>query len=160
NFNVTFTATLTNDGNENINSITCGDVPAASLTGVPGSLAVGASAVITGGSGKGRVGAKGNITGDGSRETKETPWTNESPETCTGTTNPSISVVKGNGTTPVVCVSTFNPATQNFSVTFTATLTNTGNENINSITCGDVPAASLTGVPSSLAVGASAVITG
>ena len=45
-------------------------------------------------------------------------------------------------------------------ILFSATLTNTGTDNITNITCGDVPPATLTGVPTSLLIGASATITG
>src|SRR5262249_60052333 len=92
--------------------------------------------------------------------TSATRVSTNSPATCTGTTSPAITVVKGKAGTPNQCVIAFNQPTQNFNVTFTATLTNTGNENVNSITCSDVPLASLNGVPASLAAGASAVITG
>ncbi len=45
---ITITATLVNDGNETVQSIQCTDDPAATLTGVPASLAVEDSAQITG----------------------------------------------------------------------------------------------------------------
>jgi uncharacterized repeat protein (TIGR01451 family) len=43
---------------------------------------------------------------------------------------------------------------------FSATVTNTGNEPLTGLSCNDVPAATLSGVPSTLAVGASATVTG
>jgi len=45
-------------------------------------------------------------------------------------------------------------------ILFSATLTNTGEDNIINITCADVPPTALTGVPTSLLYGQSATITG
>jgi hypothetical protein len=72
---------------------------------------------------------------------------------CSDTTNPSISLAKD-------CEANFNPSTQELDVTFSAILTNTGDETINISGCTDTDDATLDGVPASLAPGASATITG
>src|SRR5262245_44185609 len=148
--------------NETINGITCGDTPVATLTGGNvGTLTPGQTAVVTGTFAQTGAQANDTISCSGTGATSSTPVNSSSPASCTGTTNPKIAVVKGNTTTAGVCVSTFNQGAQNFDVTFTATLTNTGNETINSITCGDVPVATLTGGnPGTLTPGQTAVITG
>ena len=57
-------------------------------------------------------------------------------------------------------MSTFNSATQQFDVTFTATLANSGKENLSNVNCSDSRGAPLAGVPSNLYVGMTALILG
>jgi len=53
----------------------------------------------------------------------------------------------------------FSPG-QGQPIIFSGVITNTGDEELNNITCADDPVTDLTGVPASLAPGASATITG
>jgi hypothetical protein len=150
---VTFSATLTNTGDETMTSISCIDSDDATLSGVPASLAPGASAVITGSYSQASLSASDTMTCNGTGATTATARSANDSAQCSDTTNPNLTLDKS-------CVANFNPTTQQLDVTFSATLTNTGDETMTSISCIDSDDATLSGVPASLAPGASAVITG
>jgi exosortase sorting signal-containing protein len=151
--NVSFTSTLTNTGSfEQINISACSDVPAATLNGVPASLTTGQSATITGSYTQSSLNASDTLTCNGIGVSTQQAVSANNSALCSAQTSPKLALTKA-------CTAVLN-AQGSATVSFTATLTNTGNENLNQITCADSPVVTLTGVPSSLAVGASAVITG
>ncbi|MBJ6723708.1 SdrD B-like domain-containing protein [Geomesophilobacter sediminis] len=143
-------AVISNTGNDTITGIVCSDSKGGSLTNVPTSLAPGASATMTGGYVTSLSPSTDMVTCSGYGITNATAVTGTSSATCQVLTAPSLTLTE----------SCSNASAPGQPIGISGLLTNTGNESLAGFNCTDSQGAVLTGVPTTLAPGASATLTG
>lgn len=157
-----FSAVVNNNGNETLNTITCSSPNTTVLNGVPASLAPNASATVTGSftvaastpaptSVPLSCAGRGAISGTVASVNTSIPCQNLPPSSISVSASCAArEVILG---FPVAAIPAPN-------VSIAATVSNTGVPALNTIACTSTPAATLTGVPATLASGALANVTG
>jgi hypothetical protein len=147
---ITVSALLSNTGNETLTGFSCSDSNGAQLSGTPASLAPGASVTLTGSYLPAGSGSADSISCSASGLIDGTPVSASSSSVCGILSNPVLSLSG----------SCSNAPAPGEPITLTATIGNTGNENLQGISCSDSNGALLSGVPASLSPGQTAVISG
>ena len=147
---INFSAVITNTGNETLNNITCSDDKAGTLIVPVPSLAPGASTTVTGSYVPTTSPSTDTVTCSGTGAISNIRVSNSSSATCKINTAPAISVTK----------SCTDASASGQPISFSAVVTNTGNETLNNITCSDDKAGTLIVPVPSLAPGASTTVTG
>jgi hypothetical protein len=147
---ITLSALLANTGNEPLSGISCSDSRGAAITGVPVTLAPGATATLKGGYVPTASGSTSSITCSASGTVNGGTVSAISSSTCNIVTNPQLAVAETCG----------NAAAPGQPITLSAVLANTGNEPLTAIVCSDSKGAVLSGVPRTLNPGASVTVTG
>jgi hypothetical protein len=147
---INLAAVLRNSGNETLTGFKCSDSTGATVLGVPTSLAPGATAALS---------------------ASYLPPGNSSTDilTCsaTGAINGALASVNSSATCGVtiktsltVSESCSNASAPGQPIAINAVIANPGNETLTAITCSDTQGAALSGVPATLAPGATATVTG
>jgi hypothetical protein len=147
---ISISATITNTGNETLTGVTCYDSMSSALTGVPLTLAPGATAVVTGSYLPTGSGSTDTVTCSARGAVDGTVVSASASSTCNIITKPALTVAE-------TCT---NAPAPGLPITLSALISNTGNEILTGITCNDSKGALLTGIPATLAPGASAPLGG
>lgn len=151
---VRITVTVTNTGNVPLNNVTCSDDAARVLEGViPSPFDAGVSASLSGSYVPSTSPSTDTATCTGIGPDGQVVSASDSAS-CGITTTRQIVVAKS--CTPRRVLGANIPVV----VDIVATVRNAGNERLVNVSCSDTPAATLTGVPSSLDSGATARVTG
>lgn len=152
---IRISAIVENTGNEPLDNITCVDNPPTALSQIPVLLEPGASVEVTGSYVAEESPSTDILTCSGMGVRSATMVKHSSSATCRINTSPALTVVK-------TCTAAWIYEYYEYTVRvdITATVTNTGNETIEGITCTDTPAVTFAVQPGTLAPGQSATITG
>ena len=147
---IALAATLTNSGNEALTGISCSDSTGAVISGAPANLAAGGTAALTGSYVPAGSNSTDIITCKANGAINSGAVSTNATATCSIVTNPALSLVES-------CTSASAPGQP---ITFTATLTNSGNEPLTGISCTDSTGTTVSGIPATLAANGAAALSG
>jgi uncharacterized repeat protein (TIGR01451 family) len=148
---IQFSATITNTGTENLNTISCTNAPFTTLTGVPTDLAIGATATITGSYQPDATPSTGTLSCSATGAGSQVIITKSASATCNVVATPALTLAE-------TCTNASAPGQP---ITISGLLTNTGNETLTGFSCSDSSGLiSLSGVPATLTPNSTATVTG
>jgi hypothetical protein len=147
---IAISALLTNSGNETLTGISCSDSQGIALSGVPATLAAGASATLSGSYLPAGASSTDTITCQAQGAINAAPVSASSSSSCGVTTTPALTLSE----------SCQNAPASGLPIAVTAVLSNTGNETLTDISCSGSRSGVLGGVPAILLPGATAALTG